>query len=378
MLKKTTKTGRAGPQYNGSEPRVWVVTGYRAGERSQLIALADLLGWPCEIKELSYRKTEFTTSLFRGSDLRGIRQQRSSPLTPPWPDLVLSAGMRNEPVGRWIRNQSGGKTRLVHVGRPWADPECFDLVITTPQYPLPRRDNVLCNTMTLSLVSPQWLEEQALQWRGRYTALSGPFTGMLLGGDSGPYTFGRKTALRLAREANHLVRNSGGSLLITTSARTSPEVTDVLEQELEVPFDLYRWKKSDGVNPYTGILALSDQLIVSADSISMLSEACTTCKPVYMLDIGSRQYPMRTPIDAGTGVDHRLRGLSYSQLIRFGPRRLGRDIRLVHRQLLAEGRAVWLGENFPEKMPEPITDIQRALERVRQLFARGPRIPGSQ
>lgn len=353
---------------DGVSPRVWVVTGYRAGERSQLVALAEWLGWPYELKELSYRKTEFTTSLFRGSDLRGIRLQQSSLLAPPWPDLVLSAGMRNEPVGRWIRNQCGGKTRLVHVGRPWADPARFDLVITTPQYPLPRRANVLRNTMTLSMVSSRWLEEKALLWRERYAVLAEPYTGILLGGDSGPYTFGRKTAQRLAREANRLVRKTGGSLLISTSARTSADVVDVLEREIEVPFDLYKWNKGDNANPYSGILALSERLIVSADSISMLSEACTTRKPVYMLDPFSSRYPMRTPADTQLEQDHRPLGLFYSLLLRFGPRRLGRDIRLVHRKLLMENRAVWLGEEFPDRVPAPADDVPRALARVRQLF----------
>ena len=370
VQEQITNSVQTEPPLDGGAPRVWVVTGYRAGERSQLLALAERLDWPYELKELSYRKTEFTTSLFRGNDLRGIRLKHSSALAPPWPDLVLSAGMRNEPVGRWIRNRSGGKTRLVHVGRPWADPERFDLVITTPQYPVPRRPNVLCNTMTLSLVSPRWLEEKAVLWRQRYAALPGPYTGALLGGDSGPYTFGRKTAQRLAREANRLVQSTGGSLLITTSARTSPEVVDVLEQEIDVPFDLYKWKKGDDSNPYSGILALSDRLIVSADSISMLSEACTTCKPVYMLDPVSHRYPMRNPAGARFGEDRRLQGFLYSLLLRVGPRRLGRDIRLVHRKLLAEHRAVWLGEDFPDEVPAPADDVQRALARVRQLFNR--------
>ena len=50
----------------GFPPRVWLVTGYRAGERSQILALAEALGWPFELKEMSYRKAEFRTSLFRG------------------------------------------------------------------------------------------------------------------------------------------------------------------------------------------------------------------------------------------------------------------------------------------------------------------------
>ena len=144
---------------------MWLVTGYRAGERSQILALAEALGWPFELKELSYRKTEFRTSLFRGSDLRGIRLEESSPLEPPWPDLVISAGMRNEPVCRWIRDQSGGSTRIVHIGRPWAHPDQFRSGDHHATVPAGRAsDNVLHNTMTLHRVTSERLAEQAGYW----------------------------------------------------------------------------------------------------------------------------------------------------------------------------------------------------------------------
>ena len=97
----------------GPQPRVWIVDAYRAGEQTQLRALAEGLGWPFEIKTLAYRKYEMRTTLLRGSDLRGIDPARSDTLAPPWPDLVLSMGMRNEPVCRWIRDQSAA-------GRNWS------------------------------------------------------------------------------------------------------------------------------------------------------------------------------------------------------------------------------------------------------------------
>jgi hypothetical protein len=51
-----------------------------------------------------------------------------------------------------------------------------------------------------------------------------------------------------------------------------------------------------------------------------------------------------------------------------GPSRLSRDIGLVHRRLLERGHAVWLGEDFPEGVPPPLRDLERALARVRALF----------
>jgi mitochondrial fission protein ELM1 len=343
------------------------VTGYRAGERNQIIALAEALGWPFELKELFYRKNEFLTSLFRGSDLRGIRLAKSSPLDPPWPDLVISAGMRNEPVGRWIREQSGGCTRLVHIGRPWARPENFDLLITTPQYRLPERDNILHNTTTLHRVTADRLAAEANGWRSHYKHLPSPYIGVILGGNSGPYAFGRQAAAHMAKQVSALARKKNASLLVTSSARTFTRALRAFEQNLSVPYELYRWHPGGSDNPYFGILGLSDALVVTADSVSMLSEACATGREVYMAELGGYGYPMRE--GSKLSVDFRSSALMYSWMMRFGHQRLSRDLRLVHRALLEQGRVVWLGDDFDKAPAQPaVSDMQRAVMRVRSLF----------
>jgi hypothetical protein len=46
-----------------------------------------------------------------------------------------------------------------------------------------------------------------------------------------------------------------------------------------------------------------------------------------------------------------------------------RDVRIIQRQLVAERRAVWLGETFPEgPPPPPLDDVARAVARVKALF----------
>jgi uncharacterized protein len=348
-------------------PRVWVVTGYRAGERAQVLALAEALGWSFEVKELDYRPSAARISLFRGSSLRGYRMDRSSPLTPPWPDLVITAGMRNEPACRWIRQQSAGRTRIVHIGRPWARLEQFDLVITTPQYRLPERVNVLHNNLTLHRVTVARLQAEAHHWESRLATLPRPRIAVITGGNSGPTTFGRKAAARLARQASAMARAQGGSLLVSTSARTAPAAVEALSAGIEAPEHFYRWRRDDDDNPYFGYLALADAIIVTADSISMLTEACATGKPVYMFDADR---PVKTSGLAGDRErDFRLSGTLYRWLMRWGPNRLSRDIGLVHRRLIERGHAVWLGETFPDGAPPPLRDLERALVRVRALLA---------
>lgn len=92
--------------------------GRKAVDNTQMLALGEALGWPFEIKRLVYRKYELATNLLLGATFTGIVREKSSPLTPPWPDLIISAGRRNEPVCRWIQQQADKRVRLDKHGRP--------------------------------------------------------------------------------------------------------------------------------------------------------------------------------------------------------------------------------------------------------------------
>ena len=352
-------------------PDVWVVTAYRAGERAQILALAEALGWPFQIKEIKHKPKAWRTNIFRGSDLSGIDLQGSSSLTQPWPDLLISAGMRNEPVCRWIKAQSGGRSKIVHIGRPWARSDYFDLIITTPQYRLPERVNILQNTTTLHRVTKQRLDEAAQLFSDEVSVLPGPYIAVIVGGNSGPYTLGKFAARRLAQQCNELAEKKGASLLITTSARTSEVVAQTLETQISVPKHIYRWQKEGDNNPYFAYLALADELVVTADSVSMLTEACATGKPVHMFDLGVGRNAMQHYSAASGKNDFRLTGSFYRFAMAYAPQRASRDIQLVHHRLIEDGHAIWLGDQLAEKRPASLKAIDRAVACVKQLFPAG-------
>ncbi|MEP5764785.1 MAG: ELM1/GtrOC1 family putative glycosyltransferase, partial [Halieaceae bacterium] len=290
-------------------PVIWMIDAYRAGERAQVRALVDTLaetlGWEVEIIKLQYRPGVFLPQLLRQTSLRGISSDSAARLQAPWPELIVSCGLRNEPVCRWIRQQSGAYSRYLHLGRPWAPLDSFDLIVTTPQYRFPDRANVVNNTLTLHGITAQRLAQARQRWEAEFAALPGPHIAVIVGGDSGPFTFGPRAARRLAREASAMARQSGASLLISTSSRSSAAAMAALQAELDVPNYFYRWQPDDPANPYLGMLASADQLIVTGDSIAMLSEACATGKPVHIFDLGG----MRE--DHQVAVDFRLGALLY-------------------------------------------------------------------
>lgn len=359
-------------------PRVWVLMGHKAGDNSQVLALAEGLGVPFEIKRFVYNRFEPLAHALIGATLAGIDRAQSSPLVAPWPDLVLSAGRRNEPIARWIKKAAGyHPVRVVHVGRPWSSLDHFDLVVTTPQYRLPDLPNVLLNKTPLHRVTPQRLVDDAKAWAPRLAHLPQPFVTVVIGGSSGPYGFDHRAAARLAVQASALARKLGGSLLVTTSARTPLATMETFERNLSVPAYLYRWSKGAIDNPYFAFLGLAHSIIVTGDSMSMLAEACAAEKPVYIFDLGEGRYAMRPGAPApavAVSVDKQLESTHlktflYRQLMRFGPVRLSRDIRIIHQYLVATKRAAWLGDPFPADAPLAGLDcLNNAVSRVRALL----------
>ena len=319
---------------------------------------------------------------FRRPDADGLGERAFKPFGAPWPELIISAGRRNEPLVRWIQRQAGGpgSCKLVHVGRPWALHECFDLIVTSPQYRLAERPNILQNEAPLHRVNRDRLTEAAARWAPRFADLREPRISVLLGGNAGPYIFDRASGALLGWYANRMAETLNGSLLITTSARTPPRAVDALMGEVSVPSFLYRWRPNDPENPYYGMLALADRHIVTADTMSMLVEACTTERPVFIFDFsrGARsQRPAPPP-------ERKLAGHTWSErlvdwrpqphMFRFGqryaPKRLTRDVTRIHARQVSEGRAVWLGQDWHADRPSvaPMQDLERAVARVRALF----------
>jgi mitochondrial fission protein ELM1 len=317
---------------------VWCLLGRKAGDNTQVLALAEELGFGYVEKHILARPWELLAHIRDRGTLAGINRTASSPLQAPWPDLVLSAGRRNEPVAHWIRQCSGGHSRLVHIGRPWSALASWDLIVTTPQYFLPQRSNIHHNTLPLHRMSSEELSTAGVALQPQLHSMPRPWIAVLLGGDSGQFVFTANKGARLGRLCNELAAAAGGSLLLTDSPRTPRTAGDALQAQLTVTHRYHRWGAS-GDNPYRGLLALADAFVVTGESMSMLGEACSMRKPLYIFDMGDGKIPWwRLP------HAYRYKPLSHRLAMRWGPQRMRRDVGRMQDALVDNGSASWLTE----------------------------------
>jgi len=375
---------RAGGPWSGaSPPRVWVLTDDRGGNATQSLGLAEALGWPYTRKSLRPGPLSWLHNRLLGASRAGIARARSDALEPPWPDLVIAAGRRTAPVALWIREQSRGRTRLVQLGRKGGDAaDRFDLV-ATPAYcrlfPHPRRVETCA---PLHSATPARIAEARERWRERLGALPAPRIAVLVGGNSGQYRIDAAQAKRLGAEAARMARELGGSILATTSRRTGRAATAAFCNELGPDAFVHR-AGDPGENPYLGLLAWADRIVVTGDSESMLAEAASTAKPILVYGLPERwsfrvlRWPRELVLaraqakPAGPrGTPRPQRGLERlcGRLIERGFVRPARDLRLLHDELARRGLVQPFGAPWKTARTEPLRDGLVVVRRVRALL----------
>jgi uncharacterized protein len=264
----------------GREPLIWVLLGERAGDNNQLLALVEEMGLPFETRELRHNFLRNVARRQLSKTMLTFTPRSLLQLRPPWPDLVIGVGRRSVPVARWIRKRSGGKARLVQIGNPRSDPALFDLVITSPQYPVPSRPNVLNLPMAMSRFrAPPELTADETDWFG---ALPRPHLLLTIGGSTAYLELAPEVIEDSARRLAKRGGEAGGTLIIVGSPRTQPELIAAARRAIAggphvmVEGDMPR---------FAALLADADELHVTADSISMLSEAILTGRPVGMVPV---------------------------------------------------------------------------------------------
>lgn len=257
----------------------WIVTEGLAGTESQCLGVAEALGVMPEIKRINLHQPWKTLSPWLGFE--SSHSFTGDPLLPPWPELLIASGRKAIAAARYIKKASGGKTFTVMIQDPRVSPRQFDLV-AVPAHDPTRGGNVIVTSAAPNRVRPERLEDAKFEFERTLSSLPQPRVAVLIGGNSKAYSLTRELTEKLAADLGKLARKGFG-LMVTASRRTGTENQKILQKALTHE-NVYFWNGA-GANPYFGLLAWADFILVTADSVSMISEAATTGKPVYMIPL---------------------------------------------------------------------------------------------
>jgi mitochondrial fission protein ELM1 len=263
---------------NQQNPQCWVVTEGMAGTENQCLGVAEALGLEPIVHRISLRQPWKALSPYLGCETASTF---TSALLPPWPDLLIASGRKSVAASRYIKRKSAGKTFTVQIQDPRVHPSQFDLV-GVPQHDLLRSENVLVTVAAPNRVTPEKLLKARNDFAHLFAMMPSPHIAIVLGGNSKTHTISFSEMEKLGTQLAALK----GSLIITASRRTTEDQIAAFRKGLG-DYPHYLWDGT-GENPYLGMLAWADYIMVTADSVSMIGDALTTGKPVYMIPMEGR------------------------------------------------------------------------------------------
>ncbi len=365
-------------------PAVWVLADADQPDGGPAIGLAEALGWPWETKRLVLEGGWHLPPTLRGPSLSGLDRSRSSPLDPPWPGLVITSAAAAVPVARWIREQSGGVVRLVHLGRPNAPFEVFDLIVAGPDERLPIRPNVIQVTAPLAGMDRGALAAATEAWRVRIGAEPRPWSAVFLAPVRLPFLFPPAKAAELGRVAGAEVRETGGTLLVLAEPGVAESLVARVTGAASCAVHVHRPAAGEARAARAAVLALADRAIVTSVDTETLAEASLMGRPTAVFEL-PRWYegkpvlePVARALSLLTGGGTSYRGTPHQQHVigrlidratAQGLLSLPRDPVALVRALVARGLVTRIGADCPMAGRKPLDDLRLAVERIRRLMS---------
>ena len=273
-----------------AEPRsCWILTDGKIGMVNQCLGLARALGLEPDNRTIDLRAPWRWLPPSLVPARTGVVTPESSPLTAPWPDILIASGRKSVAPARAVRRASGGHSFCVQIQDPGVSPTAFDLVVA-PAHDRLDGDNVISTIGAMQGIEPDALAAAKASFAARVERLPRPLAAVLLGGDNAVYRMTPALGARLAEQLRALAADGGWGLAVTPSRRTPPGVMTAIRDALD-GLDVDIWDET-GPNPYLGFLAHADSLIVTGDSVNMVSEAVATGKPVHVVHLegGSEKF----------------------------------------------------------------------------------------
>ena len=251
----------------------------RPGHANQAIGTAEALGLPFTVKELRWSGLASLPNGLLGRSLAGLTTASAADIRPPWPALLLAAGRRTAPVARWI-GERAGTCCCVQLMWPGSSTGLDLVVVPAHDRTAGRPDVAVVPAMPHRLAAGR-MAAAAARLAPRLAGLPRPLIACLVGGTRAGAAFGPAEAAALGHAASRLAETAGGCLLVATSRRTGRVAEDALLGALTAPHRFHR-AADTGFDAYAGIVGSADGLIVTAESGSLLAEACAAGRPVRL------------------------------------------------------------------------------------------------
>ncbi|MDP2929784.1 MAG: ELM1/GtrOC1 family putative glycosyltransferase [Candidatus Omnitrophota bacterium] len=221
-----------------------------------------------------------------------LKEESYEDLMRTYAEFVVSCGSSLAPVNIFMSKENNAKNVVVMNPAIWRGSGKFNFVIAAKHDNLKSRKNIITTTLAPNLIDAKELESAGKKLKERIDLKKNKIVGLLIGGNNPEFTLSPNVLKRIVSETLKFCEANDTELLVTTSRRTSGALEAILKKILNKQPRCKLLVIANENNPpdtLSGILALSDIVVVSCESISMISEAINSGKKVVAFKLEKKR-----------------------------------------------------------------------------------------
>ena len=257
----------------------WIITDGTKGMENQSIALAKILNTDFKVIEF------IPPYLLKKIPLIGrfipVSMIRMDLSVRPLPEFVITTGKRMAGISIFIKFFFKNKIKTIHIQNPKVSSNYFDLLII-PEHDKIIGKNIINTKGALSFIDKNETKKINTPTTNNCKNNKNPVILFLIGGDNKRYKPNNTDYYNLTLGIIKASKSINGKLIILSSRRTPSKAIKIINSLLkkyENDFYLY---SGIGRNPYPSILELANYIVVTSDSVNMISETATLKIPLFI------------------------------------------------------------------------------------------------
>ena len=198
-------------------------------------------------------------------------------------NIVISCGRKSVIPSIFLKKKYRNKIVNIHIQDPKVSLKNFDFIV------VPEHDNLVGENVLQSKGAIHYLQENELEKSKNYLKSEikkEKLVTLIMGGPNKYYDYNDEDIDKIFKKIKENFINNGYQLVFIPSMRTPQIIIDKAKNYYNENQIIIT---SVDKNAYLSSLKLSDHIVVTCDSISMISEAAITGKPIYVAHMPNKK-----------------------------------------------------------------------------------------
>ena len=196
-------------------------------------------------------------------------------------DVIISCGRKSVIPSIHLKNNSNKKVFNIHIQDPKVDLKHFDFIVA-PEHDSIKGQNVISTKGAIHYLTENEINENKDYLNSFIKKDKRIIWTLIMGGPTKYYDYSTKNIKEIFTTLSELSKKHNFQLVIIPSMRTP---TNIIQYANDYFGDDHTVIMDVDKKAYLSALAIAQNIIVTCDSSSMISEAALTGKPIYVASI---------------------------------------------------------------------------------------------